>query len=875
MNMRRIISILVLSFALVLPPARGAGYTATVSPATVLVTNYEGWGTSLCWWANVVGGYTNAQEYCDLAFYDLELNIVRYNIGGGENPSLTNTITNYRAIMQGFEPTNGIWNWNADTNQRYVLRQAIAQGANLVDAFANSPPWWMTVSGSVTGNTSSTASLNDNLQTAYEVPFAIYLATVVSNLTVLDGVHFNYCTPMNEPVGTDWKYANGKQEGCNIDPGQQARLVNDLRVQMNALAPSVGIDAAEDYSESQTLTDLESYTNGAFPNVALISTHTYSANDAGPLESVALSSGKRLWVAEYGDGDGSGLTMAQHIHDDISGMGASAWIYWQVVDNAGGWGFLYNPLAAPTSSSYSTAISFNEKFFVMGQYSDFISPGCNIISVNDPYTLAAFNPTNSTLTLVMVNTNTSGFNVTYNLGAFTSLPTQVSVYQTAGALGEYWDNLPSLAMANGEFTAAIPAQSVTSFVLTNVTQMPVLLSQGANAAPTNYLNLYSGAHAALSVSAVGSQPLYYQWFSNNVALAGATNASYTAPNAAQGTNSYQCIVTNFAGSATGSVWSVSVAQPPIASYPLAVLALNPLGYWRLNETPNNDNGNQGVVSHDYASGNNGVYSNVFLATEGYSPVADPAGTAATFGSFLSTNSDVTQIGEVNFSAPPGGNAEFTVTAWVKGGAQTSDAGIVTKGYGNGGEQFNLDTGSDSVATHGFRFFVRDAFGNTHGCNSTYMPDGNWHFLAAVCDESNGAVHLFIDGVDRADGTIWPGTALQFASAGSLPTASLVSIGSRTAGKTSTSFTNQFAGTIDEVAIFNYALSANQIQALYAAAPVPAIQMATSDSGMKITYTGTLQSSTNVAGPFAPVPGATSPYSVTMAAPQMFYRVSNP
>ena len=41
--------------------------------------------------------------------------------------------------------------------------------------------------------------------------------------------------------------------------------------------------------------------------------------------------------------------------------------------------------------------------------------------------------------------------------------------------------------------------------------------------------------------------------------------------------------------------------------------------------------------------------------------------------------------------------------------------------------------------------------------------------------------------------------------------------------------------------------------------------------MVITYTGALLSSTNVAGPYAPVMGATSPYPVPQTDSQRFYR----
>lgn len=50
----------------------------------------DGFGTSLCWWAGQVGTWSDAKrkEILDLVFGKdgLGLNIVRFNIGGGENP---------------------------------------------------------------------------------------------------------------------------------------------------------------------------------------------------------------------------------------------------------------------------------------------------------------------------------------------------------------------------------------------------------------------------------------------------------------------------------------------------------------------------------------------------------------------------------------------------------------------------------------------------------------------------------------------------------------------------------------------------------------------------------------------------------------------
>ena len=857
-----------LLFATVL--AARADYTAVVDPAQIVVTNFDGWGTSLCWWANVAGGYANRATYADLAFTQLKLNIVRYNIGGGENPGLTNSITNYRAIMQGFEPTSGVWNWNADQNQRWMMRAALARGANRVEAFANSPPWWMTVSGSVTGSVGGT---NNNLQVGYENAFAGYLASVVSNLSVLDGVHFDFVTPLNEPSQNWWTYANGKQEGCHISPDQQARLVNDLRAELNARASQAGIDAAEDYSESSSLNDVNAYTASTAGNLGLLSTHTYSANNPGGLQALALSVGRPLWVAEYGDGDATGLTMARRIHDDLTGLRARAWVYWQFVDNAGGWGCLYNPLTTNSSGGFTTSYTINQKFYVLGQFSQFIRPGCEIISAGDTNTLAAYDPGNKNLTLVILNTGTTGFNVTYDLRAFSSVPASTAVYQTAS--GETLAVLPTVPVTNRQFTAAVPAQSVTTFVLTNVSLAPRLIRQSP-VTYTNQLSLFAGANPVFSLAAVGSGQLAFQWLSNGVPVNVGTNASYSLRLTSAGSPlSFACVVSNLAGAVTSTVWTVSVLPPPFESYAQAVLALHPVDYWRLNEGPNDSQGNRGSLNLDYVGGNNGIYSNAVLAQPGYNPVAAPAAVAAQFGSVLPTNSLVGQIATVDFATPGGSNAEFSIAVWVKANAQTMDAGILTKGYGGGGEQFNLDTGSDSLATHGYRFFVRDVLGAAHTAASSLMPDGRWHHLVGVCDEAHGFVRLYVDGVDRADGTVPAGAGLLAVSAGSLAGASLVSIGSRTGSKTAASFNNQFVGTIDEAAFYSYALSASQVQALYAAAPVPALGVARSGAGTLLTYTGSLRSSTNVAGPYSLVPGAASPFALLSDAPQVFYRASNP
>ena len=65
-----------------------------VTPKNASVTNngkFQGWGTSLIWWANRMG-YSEklANDAADLFFNSekgIGYNIMRYNIGGGDDPT--------------------------------------------------------------------------------------------------------------------------------------------------------------------------------------------------------------------------------------------------------------------------------------------------------------------------------------------------------------------------------------------------------------------------------------------------------------------------------------------------------------------------------------------------------------------------------------------------------------------------------------------------------------------------------------------------------------------------------------------------------------------------------------------------------------------
>jgi O-glycosyl hydrolase len=200
-------------------------------------------------------------------------------------------------------------------------------------------------------------------------------------------------------------------------------------------------------------------------NVSHIATHTYTANASAQLRQLAEATGKPLWVSEYGDGERSGLLLARRIRNDIVEKRAQAWIYWQFADNAGAWGLVRNRLDG-TDSSYR----LTRKFHVMAQFSRFIRPGCQIVHTDDADSLAAFDASRRQLVVVFVNDRLTSRTVTYQLRGLATKAGEVAVYRTSSQ--EDVLPQPPIAVASGEFSAKLPARSVTTFVISDATPVP-------------------------------------------------------------------------------------------------------------------------------------------------------------------------------------------------------------------------------------------------------------------------------------------------------------------------------------------------------------------------------------------------------------------
>jgi O-glycosyl hydrolase len=301
---------------------------------------FEGWGTSLAWWAYSLGGWkesslgTLADQVADTNT-GLGMTIFRYNIGGGDQPGHAHMRVD--AGVPGYKPTEaGPFAWRADSLQLRTLKALLARvKLPVLEAFSNSPPWWMTKSGCASGSVDGSNNLKDD----YYDDFADYLTEVVGHLQDSLGLEFRTLEPFNEPNSNWWK-AQGRQEGCMFSRATQPKLILEVAKSLKAKGlTGTGIAAADANSIAEMAGNLQAYDSASLAALVQVNTHSYYGSDADRrnLKALAARAGKRLWQSEAGPLNwpggnqfAVGMWSASLIAKDLREMGAEAWIDWQV-----------------------------------------------------------------------------------------------------------------------------------------------------------------------------------------------------------------------------------------------------------------------------------------------------------------------------------------------------------------------------------------------------------------------------------------------------------------------------------------------------------------------------------------------------------------
>lgn len=422
---------------------------------------FEGWGTSLAWFANAVGGWEDTQrEQVLSALFDqrsgLGLTWVRYNIGGGDNPSNSKPIRLPQNAIPGYLLRSGQYDWDRDAMQRWFVNRARDLGVDQIEAVAYSPPWWMTISGTTQGAVDGGSNMQQQYFGTQKGGFADYLATVVEHFDKDWKIPIRNFDPLNEASQMWWKAGDQKQEGCHFSEAQQDRLIRDVGSLLAERHLNTTIAAADENNIDTAVTQFRDYSPEAKALITQIDVHSYAGTERAQLKQVAARNQKRLTMSEWGSAkDVVGEDLSKQIQADLTGLGAVSWSIWQP-----DW-----PAIMKVDFKQHT-FALTQMYQVYANYTRFIRPNDQILPTDDDSTLAAYNPNAETLTVVEQNWTNADRLIHYNLSAFTSAGSEVRTYRAA-------PGLPLALVGSSDLhgpilTALAPAHSVTTYTVDRV-----------------------------------------------------------------------------------------------------------------------------------------------------------------------------------------------------------------------------------------------------------------------------------------------------------------------------------------------------------------------------------------------------------------------
>ncbi len=358
-----------------------------------------------------------------------------------------------------------------------------------------------------------------------------------------------------------------------------------------------------------------------------------------------------------------------------------------------------------------------------------------------------------------------------------------------------------------------------------------------------------GQDITFRVAASSGSPVTYQWRFNGDDLEGETDAMLVLLNVQEAdAGEYTVEVTNNSGSVVSAPATLELLLPSGLSYEEEVLGDSPVAFYPLDET-------EGVEAVDVVGGLNGEYLNdVILGQPG--AVLSESGTSAGFVQGQSTKVDIPWSVDLNPTT-------FTAEVWamVTGGTSyrsplTSRADLPQRGYifyATPGNVWEFWTGQGDQS-------------GWHVLGGPGVTSGEWVHLAGTFD--GFTKRFYVNGQEVASEE-----NVFFGPNDEHP----LRIGG---GATESPGSFFFEGQVDNVAIYDTALTAERILAHYVTGATPAdrilLEFEFSAGELTLTWDGsaTLQSSSEPGAGFEDVSDAASPYLVQPGegSDQMYFKL---
>lgn len=406
---------------------------------------FEGFGTSLCWWAHIVGrfdmmgrsGKAVKEELMDLLF-DVEkglgMNIVRYNIGGGDQPS-HHHIKRIEAKIPGYKVSvDSPYDYSADDAQLWVLKRAkeMLEEDLIVEIFSNSPPWWMTYSQCSSGHEDMT---KDNLKPEYYEAFADYLVDVCLYIQNELNINIDYLNPLNEPESDYWQAFSTKQEGCHFSTGDSQSKMYEITFEALKRAHvenTIKLTGLDETSIDMTIEQLKQLSKKAIDVMDKVNTHAYGGSKRIELREQVQKLGKKLWMSEVCVGDSphhhedlkTALEISHIILKDLRELQATAWVMWQAIESEVEnllWNNCYGFIHAVYENQEDLDPSYHQnlvladhqlkkgdyfltkQYYAFAQFCKYIRPGYQFIDIDDELAVAAYSDKDNRLVIVVLN----------------------------------------------------------------------------------------------------------------------------------------------------------------------------------------------------------------------------------------------------------------------------------------------------------------------------------------------------------------------------------------------------------------------------------------------------------------------------------------
>lgn len=454
-------------------------------------TTFNGWGTSLAWFASTTGTWPDPirTRLADL-FYGpdgLGWTVARYNIGAGRKPGtppLSRPNANVPGMWRMPAGATGsdwwraddlqMWDLSADPGQQWWLdafRDRVPQPLRILEAAAYSPPWFMTVSGDVAG---AALKYQPNLRAGFEPQFAEYLVRAMQGLERRHGVRFHSIAPLNEPNTPYWVSGN-RQEGNYFDPAGQARMLLATSAALKAHGSSALLSAMDETNPDTFVRDWSGYSPAARAVVRQLNVHTYSTTGATGPRDIATVAGLPLWMSEvdlsapntvqnYTD-PFSALALGEQIVLDFKRLEPSAWVIWQAVepsalagDAGSNWGLVRADMSVKKPADMSVHVT--AKYWAMASFSRHIRPGFRLVRNDDPDTLTAASPDGREAVAVHVNHGPYARALSITTAGLGGTGWSVGGHYTDARL------VPSTSCGTGEAQVAVAApRAITTVVL--------------------------------------------------------------------------------------------------------------------------------------------------------------------------------------------------------------------------------------------------------------------------------------------------------------------------------------------------------------------------------------------------------------------------